>query len=114
MGLRKGILKSITASIENVTEMGTKAVTDKDQLNKIQGDLATLRTTLMMSGSGASITKITICALVTGVVTIVSVLFLGNPEHLEYAKDYAIVVGSVMGLLTGGYVTGTSLKRKKE
>lgn len=112
MGLRKGILKSLTRSIENVTKIGEKAVTNKDKLNKLQADLATLRTTLMMTGSGASITKITICTLVSWVVGVVSWIFLRNPADLAYAKDFAIVVGTVMGLLTGGFVTGTSLKRR--
>jgi len=114
VSLKRGIFKSLTKSLENVTEMGTKAVTDKDQLNKIQGELATLRTTLMMTGSGASITKLTICALVTWVVGVVSWIFLKNPANMVHAKDFALVVGTVMGLITGGFVSGTSLKRRFE
>ncbi len=112
MSLKRGIFKSLTKSLENVTEMGTKAVTDKDQLNKIQGELATLRTTLMMTGSGASITKITLCSIASLAVGIVSYVFLKNPADLIYAKDFAIVVGTVTGIVSGGFVTGTSLKRR--
>ncbi len=110
---QKGIIGNITQAIENTTEIAKKTVTDKDQLNKIQGELATLRTTLMMTGSGASITKITICALVTWVIGVVSFIFLKQPENMMHAKDFALVVGTVMGLITGGFVTGTSLKRRK-
>lgn len=105
-------LRSITKTIENASEIAKEVATDKDKLNELQASLAELRTQLMLSGSGASITKITICALVAWVVGVVSYIFLKNPADLVYAKDYAIVVGTVMGLITGGFVTGTSLKRK--
>lgn len=116
--------------LSTVADTAKKAVTDKDKLYELQYAVMQARTELMLSGKGAPITKISICGLVALVVCVgayvtlrVVNFILGldylTPESVEMIKvlmgtykDYALPAVAVIGLITGGFVTGTSLKRK--
>jgi len=107
-----------------------EAVTDKDALNKLKYTLAQAQAQLMLGGSGFPITKYTICGLVSLVVGIGAYVFLRaidfiitsemTQESLEMAKvlmsnyrDFSMPALAAIGLITGGFVTGTSFKRSK-
>lgn len=111
--LKRGILKNLTKSLENVTEMGKEAVIDRDKLYQLKADIISQITNLMMTGKGAGLTKITICGLTAWIIGVVSWVFLKTPENMTYVKDFAIISGSLIGIITGGYVSGSSFKRSK-
>jgi type II secretory pathway component PulF len=65
----------------------------------------------MLTGTGASITKVTICILV-GIVTLIGgYIFLFQPARIAEYKDYALSVTPLIGILIGGYATGTTFQR---
>jgi hypothetical protein len=71
----------------------------------------------MFSGKGSSITKYTICGLVGMVAAALTYAFMFNHTAIPYAKDYAFAVTPVIGILTGAYLTGTSvqtIQRRKD
>lgn len=94
-------------------EIIDQGVTDKDELNKLKYTLGQAQAQLMLGGSGFPITKYTICLLVAMVVGSGTWTFLFHPENLTVFKDYALAVVPVIGILTGGFVTGSSFKRSK-
>ena len=65
-----------------------QAVTDKDKFNELKYTLAKAQAQLMMSGPGQSITKITICVLVSLVVGSGTWVFLkgGDMEASEIMR----------------------------
>jgi hypothetical protein len=89
-----------------------QVATDKDALNKLKYTLAQAQAQLMMSGPGQSITKITICVLVSLVVGSGTWVFITCGDMLSF-RDYALAVVPIISILTGSYVTGTSFKRSK-
>lgn len=89
-----------------------QAVTDKDKFNELKYTLAKAQAQLMMSGPGQSITKITICVLVSLVVGSGTWVFVTGGDMAAF-RDYALTVVPAISILTGGYVTGTSFKRSK-
>jgi hypothetical protein len=98
---------------KDAMNLGAEAITDKDKFNELQYKLAMIQAQAMLTGPGQSITKITICLLVSLVVGSGTWVFLFHPENLEYFKTYAMTVIPIIGMLTGSYVTGTSFKRSK-
>ena len=110
---RAGLLKTGLDTLKNISEIGKEAVTDKDKLNELQYSIEELRTQLLLSGSGQSITKITICGLVSLVVGVLSWTFLLHPENMQNAINYAQAVTPIIGILIGVYGAGTSFKRSK-
>jgi hypothetical protein len=90
-----------------------EVATDKDALNQLQYTLLQARAELLMSGPGGSITKITICGLVSVVVVILSWTFLFQPENMKMANEYALAVTPIIGMLMGIYGAGSSFKRSK-
>jgi hypothetical protein len=108
-----GIIKKTIGLIDKGLDIGKEAVTDKDKLNELQYTLQTVRAQLLLSGSGQSITKITICALVSLVVGVLSWTFMLHPENMQNAINYAQSVTPIIGILIGVYGAGTSFKRSK-
>jgi len=123
-----GNAPTIRELAKDALEIGKEVATDKDKLNELQYKLAMIQAQSMLSGKGASITKITICGLVSLVVGTGAYMFLRivdflltsgiTPENLELVKilmgtysDYAIPSVALIGLITGSYLTGTSFKR---
>jgi len=102
-------LFNIGKKIDKGLEIAEKAVIDKDKQNELKYEYAKT----ILTGQGASITKITICGLVTLVVGVVTYTFLFHPANMEHAKDYAYVAGILIGIITGGYLGGSSFKRSK-
>ena len=93
-------------------EIVDQAVTDKDALNKLKYTLAQAQAQLMLSSPGSSITKYTICFLVSLVVGSGTWVFVTGGD-MEAFRSYALAVVPIIGILTGSYVTGTSFKRSK-
>jgi len=133
MGLRNRIKggPSVRQLVSDGIKIADQVATDKDALNKLKYNLAQVQSQLMLSGKGASITKITICGSVALVVCVgaytalrvvhfILALDYLTPESFEMIKtlmgtyrDYAFPAVAAIGLITGGLVTGTSFKRSK-
>jgi len=121
---------SVRQLVSDGIKIADQVATDKDALNKLKYNLATAQAQLMMGGSGFPITKYTICGLVSLVVGIGAYVFLRaidfiitsgiTQESMEMAKvlmsnyrDFSMPALAAIGLITGGFVTGTSFKRSK-
>ncbi len=124
MRLRSGAIGNITQTIENASAIAKKVVVDKDKALELDASLQKIRMELLHSGKGASITKITICGLVTLVVGIISFKFVTASSTTEgaisiamtAARDYAISVTPLIAILIGIYGTKggkTLLERTK-
>jgi len=106
-----GNAPTIRELAKDALEIGKEVATDKDKLNELQYKLAMIQAQSMLSGPGQSITKITICFLVSVVVCIGAWVFITDGNIADF-KDFALAVVPVIGILTGSYLTGTSIKRK--
>ena len=114
MGLRNRIKggPSVRQLVSEGMDIADQVVTDKDALNKLKYNLATIQARALLGGSGFPITKYTICFLCSLVVGSGTWTYLFHPENLVYFNTYALAVVPVIGILTGSYVTGSSIKRK--
>jgi hypothetical protein len=106
-----GLLKNITGIVDKSVEIIDQAVLDKDKANELKTDLVKSVATLLLSGKGSSITKVTICALVSIVTLIGSYIFLFKPGDIAGYKDYALAVTPLIGILVGAYATGTTFQK---
>jgi len=113
MGLFKNV-KAITGTIDKAIGLADQAITDKDKYYEMKFELEKLRTQLMLSGKGSSITKITICALVSLVVIVGGLVYIFKPEQIRLFKDYALQITPLLGILVGAYGTGKVFKTKIE
>jgi len=104
--------KKILDIVDTGAKIAEKATTDKDKAIQLDNTLQRVKAKLMLSGRGESITKVTICGLVSLVVGILSWTFLFNPENMDKAINYAVAVTPLIGMLMGSYATGATLKRK--
>jgi len=115
---------------KDAMDLGSQAITDKDKLNDLQYKLAQIQAQSMLTGKGQSVTKITICFLVSLVVTVGAYVFLRGFEYMiahafteesiQIAKtmmgsykDFAFPASAIIGIITGSYATGSSFKRSK-
>lgn len=114
MGLRNRLKggPSVRQLVSEVVDVADQAITDKDALNKLKYNLATIQAQALLGGQGFPITKYTICFLCSLVVGSGTWTYLFNPANIAYFNTYALAVVPVIGILTGSYVTGTSIKRK--
>ena len=87
-------------------------VEDKDKLNELRANLEEIRATALLTGKGQSITKITICGLVTLVVGVLSWVFLMHPENMAEAIRYSTAATPIIGVLIGVYGTAKTVQRK--
>jgi len=107
--------------IDKTLDIVEETVTDKDAYNKLAFALKQRRAELMLSGAGSSITKITICGLVSLVVGAITYKYLSIPIDITgalamamaAARDYAISVTPLIGTLIGVYGTFSALKKSK-
>jgi hypothetical protein len=102
MGLFKG-LKRVADLADKGLDLADQAITDKDLLNKLHYDLIKKRAEFLLSGSGASITKITICALVSLLVAVGCIVFFRMPADMVRYKDFILSVTPLIGILIGVY-----------
>jgi hypothetical protein len=108
-----GLLKRVGSIIDKGVDIADQAVVDKDKLNELKYTLEKARAELLLGGKGQSVTKITICALVSLVVGVLSWTFMLHPENMQNAINYAQAVTPIIGILIGVYGAGTSFKRSK-
>ena len=114
MGLiSKLVAKRVGGIVDKGLDIAKEAVVDKDAYYKLEHGLNEMRTELLLSGAGASITKTTICVLVSLVVGIGAYVFLRTPDAMENFKDFALSVTPLIGLLIGVYGTGAAFKNSK-
>lgn len=114
MKLRSGVVGNLTQTLENASNIANKVVVDKDKALELNTELQKIRAGLLLSGKGASITKITICGLVTLVTLVGSYVFLTTPTdsiNMVMFKDYALSITPVIGLLIGAYSGGKTIQR---
>ena len=88
-------------------------VEDKDKVNELRAKLEEIKTTALLTGKGSSVTKITICGLVSLVVGVLSWTFLMQPENMAEAIRYSTTVSPLIGVLIGVYGTTTTVQRRK-
>jgi len=116
MGRRRlsgGAIGNLTQTLENASNIANKVVVDKDKALELNTELQKLRAGLLLSGRGASITKITICGLVALVVGSISYKYLNTPADTEgalaiamtAARDYAVSVSPLIAVLMGIFGT---------
>lgn len=115
MGRRRlsgGAIGNITQTIENASAIAKKVVVDKDKALELDASLQKIRMELLHSGKGASITKITICGLVTLVVGVISYKYMITPDAegaigvvMTAARDYAVSVTPLIAILIGFFGT---------
>jgi hypothetical protein len=103
---------SIRQLVSEGIDLAEEVATDKDKLNELQHKLAMMQAQLMMGGPGQSVTKITICFLVSLVVGSGTWVFITGGDMRAF-RDYALAVVPIISILTGSYVTGSSFKRSK-
>jgi len=103
MGLL-GLFKKGVDVIDQVVE-------DKDKANELKTDLAKSTASLMLTGHGASVTKITICGLITIIVLIGCGVFIFKPDSMNDFKDFALAITPLIGILIGAYGTGTTIQK---
>ena len=97
---------------KDAMNLGAEAITDKDKFNELQYKLAMIQAQSMLTGPGQSITKMTICFLVSLVVGSGTWVFVTG-GNMQSFRDYALAVVPIISILTGSYVTGSSFKRSK-
>ena len=104
--------KKLLDIVDKGVNIADKAVADKTKVIELQNTLQKVRAQLMLSGKGESITKITICGLVSLVVGVLSWTFIFHPDNMQMAINYSVAVTPLIAMLTGAYTTGTTLSRK--
>ena len=93
--------------------LNEEAIEDKDKVNELKAKLEEIKTTALLTGKGSSVTKITICGLVSLVVVVLSWTFLMQPENMAEAIRYSTAVSPLIGVLIGVYGTTTTVQRRK-
>ena len=106
-----GLFKNITGIVDKGVEIIDQAVLDKDKANEINTDLVKSVAALLLSGKGSSITKVTICVLIGFVTILGGYVFLFHPENIENYKDYSLMITPLIGILVGGYATGSTIQK---
>lgn len=109
----KSVLGTIDKVIENTGEIVKKTTIDRDKFFQLEHDLQKIRAELLLSGGGGSITKITICGLVSAIVITALVKFWIDPATMINFKDLAISITPLLGILIGAYGTGKAFKDRK-
>jgi len=106
-----GLLKNISGIVNKGAGIIDELVLDKDKALELKVDLAKSVAEKMLTDKGSSVTKVTINCLVA-IVTMVGVfVFIFRPEEIERYKDLALFVTPLIGMLIGGYATGTTIQK---
>jgi len=104
-------LKKLIGLVDKGVEIADKVIVDKDKKIELEKALETLRVQLLLTGKGAGITKITICALVSTVVLTGTICFITGQDMTAF-KDYAMSVTPIIGTLIGVYGAGKAVTTK--
>lgn len=115
MALFKGLkaIGKLTDLADKGLDIADQAVIDKDKQIELKATLQTLRANLLLSGQGGSITKATICGLISAVVLTGLAKFWFSPVDMVNFRDLVLSVTPVIGILIGAYGTGSMFKRSK-
>jgi len=114
MGLFSKIVSKRVGNVVGKTlDIAKEAVTDKDAYYKLEHGLKELQVKMMLSGPGASITKITVCGLVSFVVGLGAYVFILAPELIQQYKDFCRATSPLITTLIGVYGTGRAFKNSK-
>jgi len=97
--------------LQEVAEIGKEAVTDRDKLNDLQYKIMETRAALLLSGKGSSVTKYTICFLVSLVVGCLCYAFMFKSNLIQYATQFSNAAFPYVAILIGGYAGGSTAKR---
>lgn len=111
MGRFKG-LRNITHAIDNVTEIAKEVSVDKDKMLALSHDLQKVRAKLLLGGV-SSVTKTTICVLVSAIVFTGLAKFWIAPEDMVHFWDFARSVTPLIGTLIGIFGFGKAFKNSK-
>lgn len=104
-------LKKLLDIVDKGEQIVQEAVIDKDKAIELENTLQSLRAQLLLSGSGAGVTKVTICALVSIIVITGTVCFIIGKDMSAF-KEYASAVTPIIGVLIGVYGAGKALTTK--
>jgi len=107
------IVKEISNRAEQALNIADQAVIDQDKLNELKFNLHQIIATSMLTGKGASITKITICGLVSFVVISVMIKWLLTGT-VDGAMQLLPLVTPLIGMLIGAYGTGKTIQKVAE
>lgn len=98
-------------AVEKIGAIVDQTIIDKDKANELKANLVQTFAEHMLTGPGASITKYTICALVSVVVLTGTYVFLFRPPaYFQNFKEYALFSGTIIGMITGAYAAGTTVQ----
>ena len=103
------LLKTINKGLDVVDQL----VVDEDLKNQLKYDLAKTVASGMLTGKGASITKITICGLIAFVVITVMLKWLLG-QGFGDAVQLITVITPLLGMLTGSYAAGKTVQKVVE
>ena len=122
MGIFK-IGKSLANAVDNLSDAGAvmmkEGSIDRDKLFELQKNIEMVRAqAMLMADSKISITKTTICALVSLIVGIGAYKYLyATPDTIHAVmqgfRDFAMAVTPVLGILIGAYGTGKMFNNSK-
>lgn len=109
----KSVLSTINKAIDQGSAIAKEAIVDKDKFIALDHELQKIRAELLLSGKGGSITKITICGLVSATVITALAKFWIDPAAMTQFKDLAISITPILTILIGAYGTGKIIKDRK-
>ena len=109
----KSVLGTVDKVIEHTAEIVKETTIDRDKVFQLDHELQKIRAELLLSGRGGSITKITICGLVSATVVTALAKFWIDPAAMTQFKDLAISITPILTILIGAYGTGKIIKDRK-
>ena len=110
MGLFKRVGKVVDL-VDKGLDLADQVIVDKDKREELKTQLLLKRAEYLLTGSGSSITKVTISALVSLLVVIGCYTYLVRPENIPLYKDLTLAVSPLLGLLIGVYGTAKTVQR---
>ena len=105
------LIKEISNRAEQALDIADQAVIDKDKLNELKFNLHQIIATSMLTGKGSSITKITICSLISFVVVTVMLKWLLGQGLGDDGLQVLTLITPLIGMLTGAYATGKTIQK---
>lgn len=108
-----GRFKELIALADKGADIVKEGVVDKDKAFELKYTLEQMRTQLLLSGAGASVTKWTICILVGVLVLGGLVQYYIDPSRLQDYYKFVESIRPIMLMLIGAYGGGKMFKNSK-